>query len=263
MEKRNWSREEFILVMNLYAKIPYGQFHANNIEVKKLAILLDRTPGAVAYKLVHFSGLDPYHKKRGIKGLANPGNNAIAIYNEFTKNWDEMLYNSELLLAQYHNKSIEETALDKIEYSSLKNELLQEKKGISVEQIVKVRVNQALFRKVILGNYYNSCAICKLNIPNLLVASHILKWSTHEEHRLNPKNGICLCNIHDRAFELGYIGIKENFKISISQELSHIKEEETKISIFQRHENQTINLPDKYFPDVDFLSAHYVNTFKG
>jgi putative restriction endonuclease len=103
MEKRNWSREEFILVMNLYTKIPYGQFHASNSEVKKLATLLDRTPGAVAYKLVHFSGLDPYHKGRGIKGLANPGNNAIAIYDEFTKNWDEMLYESELLLAKYRN----------------------------------------------------------------------------------------------------------------------------------------------------------------
>jgi putative restriction endonuclease len=263
MEKRNWSREEFILVMNLYTKIPYGQFHANNPEVKKLATLLDRTPGAIAYKLVHFSGLDPYHKNRGIKGLANPGNNAIAIYNEFVKNWDEMLYDSELLLAKYQNKSIEETTLDKDEYHSLQNDLLLGKKGINVERLVKARVNQSLFRKVIIGNYYKACAICKLDISNLLVASHILKWSENEKHRLNPQNGICLCNTHDRAFELGYIGITPEYTISISNELAGIKEKETFISIFQRHENRKINLPDKYYPSTDFLSQHFANTFKG
>lgn len=262
MEKRNWSRNEFILVMNLYTKIPYGQFHASNPEVKKLAALLDRTPGAVAYKLVHFSGLDPYHKNRGLKGLANPGNNAIAIYNEFTQNWEDMLYESERLLAQYQNKSIVEMVLDANEYLSLQTELLENKKGINVDRIVKARINQSLFRKVIVGNYYHSCAICKLDIPNLLVASHILKWSTHEEHRLNPKNGICLCNTHDKAFELGFIGIKSDFKICISGELTRIKEKETFISIFKRHENQILNLPDKYFPDIDFLSFHYNNTFK-
>lgn len=56
--------------MNLYTKIPYGQFHASNPEVKKLAVLLDRTPGAIAYKLVHFSGLDPFHKSRGHKRIS-------------------------------------------------------------------------------------------------------------------------------------------------------------------------------------------------
>jgi putative restriction endonuclease len=77
MDRNIWTREEFMVVMNLYTKIPYGQFNAKNSEVIKLANLLNRTPGAVAYKLVHFSGLDPYHKNRGIKGLSNPGNNAI------------------------------------------------------------------------------------------------------------------------------------------------------------------------------------------
>lgn len=59
-----------------------------------------KTPGAVAYKLVHLSSQDPYHQKRDIKGLANPGKNAIAIYKEFQENWDEMLYESEVLLAK-------------------------------------------------------------------------------------------------------------------------------------------------------------------
>ncbi len=262
MERRIWSRTEFILVMNLYTKISYGQFNASNSDVKKLAKLLNRTPGAVAYKLVHFSGLDPYHKSRGLKGLANPGNNAIAVYNEFIGNWDEMLYESELLLAEYQNKSIEETALDKEDYISLQNDLLSGKKGVDVERLVKTRVNQSLFRRIILGNYYTSCAICKLDVPDLLVASHILKWSKEEGERLNPQNGICLCSSHDRAFELGYIGIAQDYKICISKRLMEIKTKETFVSLFQRHENKQLNLPDKFHPSLDFLSRHYTDTFK-
>jgi putative restriction endonuclease len=263
MERRIWSRDEFTLVMNLYTKIPYGQFHASNPDVRKLARLLDRTPGAVAYKLVHFSGLDPYHKNRGIKGLANPGNNAIAIYNEFIENWDEMLYASEELLAKYQNKSIEETAMTADDYFSLQSELLSGKKGVNVDRLVKTRVNQSLFRKVIIGNYYSSCAVCKVDIPDLLIASHILKWSKEEKERLNPRNGICLCSVHDRAFELGYLGIDEEYKISISKTLAQIKEKETFIALFQRHDHQRIFLPDKFYPNIDFLSMHYHDIFKG
>ncbi len=107
---RLWTKDEFILVMNLYTKIRYGQFNNRNSEVIKLAELIDKTPGAVAYKLVHLSSQDPYHQNRGIKGLANPGKNAIETYRAFQENWDDMLYESEVLLAKYKNKTISATA---------------------------------------------------------------------------------------------------------------------------------------------------------
>ena len=80
-----WSRDEFMLVMNLYTKLRYGQFNYRNAEVVKLAELIGKTPGAVAFKLVHLSRQDPKHKER-VKGLANPGKNAIEMYNEFANN---------------------------------------------------------------------------------------------------------------------------------------------------------------------------------
>jgi len=36
----------------------------------------------------------------------------------------------------------------------------------------------------------------------LLVASHIVPWRSDPGNRLNPKNGLCLSAIHDRAFDL-------------------------------------------------------------
>ena len=74
-----WSRDEFMLVMNLYTKLRYGQFNYRNIEVIKLAELIGKTPGAVAFKLVHLSRQDPKHKDR-VKGLANPGKNERQSY---------------------------------------------------------------------------------------------------------------------------------------------------------------------------------------
>ena len=197
-----WTKDEFMLVMNLYTKIRYGQFNAKNAEVIKLAKLIGKTPGAVAYKLVHLSSQDPYHRERGIKGLNNPGKNAIEIYKEFSENWDEMLYESEVLLAKYQNKTIEEVFFEKDEVEKISSDMLEGKLGSDVQRFVKTRVNQSLFRKVIINNYSNTCAVCGLNIDSLLVASHILKWSEDQNQRLNPQNGICLCSIHDKAFEL-------------------------------------------------------------
>ncbi len=256
-----WSREEFMLVMNLYSKLRYGQFNYRNIEIIKLSKLIGKTPGAVAFKLVHLSRQDPKHKDR-VKGLANPGKNAIEMYNDFTSNWDEMFYQSEVLLAKYQDKTIEELALNKNEIEEIEKDILIGKEGTDIQRLVKTRVNQSLFRSVVLNNYSSSCAVCSLNIQNLLVASHILKWSENQLNRLNPENGLCLCNIHDKAFELGYIGIKSDYTILISNEIHQIKEKETFVSLFGRHEKKSIILPDKFYPNPQFLESHLETTFR-
>ncbi len=69
--QRLWSREELILAVNLYCKLPFGKLHQGNPEIVKLAELIDRTPGSVAYKLVNFASLDPSLQERGIKGASN------------------------------------------------------------------------------------------------------------------------------------------------------------------------------------------------
>lgn len=257
MSRRLWTRDEFILVMNLYTKIRYGQFNNRNPEVIKLAKLINKTPGAVAYKLVHLSSQDPYHQNRGIKGLANPGKNAIEIYREFRENWDEMLFQSEVLLAKYKNKNIE------TEHPEWNDDYLKglRKKGLDKERLLKTRVNQSLFRRIITNNYSNSCSVCSLNIDKLLVASHILKWSENEKERLNPENGLCLCNIHDKAFEDGFIGITGDYKINISEDLASIPEE-TYVALFKRHQNQKIIMPDKFYPNKEFLDYHYSSNFR-
>ena len=98
--RRNWTREELILAFNLYCKIPFGKYNQRTAEVQELAGLIERTPSAVAFKLVNFASLDPYHQNRGVKGMSNAGKLDKEIYDEFSNNWDDLIYESEELLSE-------------------------------------------------------------------------------------------------------------------------------------------------------------------
>lgn len=67
---RLWSREEFILVLNLYYKLPFGKLHQSTKEVKELAKLIGRTNASVAYRLTNFAACDPYILNSGRHGMS-------------------------------------------------------------------------------------------------------------------------------------------------------------------------------------------------
>jgi hypothetical protein len=55
-----------------------------------------------------------------------------------------------------------------------------------------------------LRNYGGRCAVCDVDTPSLLVASHIVPWSESVAHRGHLDNVICMCVFHDALFERGY-----------------------------------------------------------
>ena len=243
-----WTRDELILAINLYCKIPFGKMHRGNLQVIELSNLIGRTPGAVARKLGNFASFDPTLKARGIKGLTNAGKLDGQIWNEFYNNWDEALIHSEKLLATTEKTTIE--ILNKIDIDNLP-------KGESKERIVETRLNQNIFRKIVLATYNNKCCITGISNPELLVASHIVPWSKDENNRLNPMNGLCLNALHDKAFDRGLITISsDNYSIIISSKLKPKKEEHSIKEYFLKLEGTIINLPDKFLPAKEFLKIH-------
>ena len=70
---------------------------------------------------------------------------------------------------------------------------------------VKVRRGQQFFRQTILNAYGVRCCISGINVPRLLVASHIKPWRDFPKERLDPRNGLCLSSLHDAAFDAGLI----------------------------------------------------------
>jgi putative restriction endonuclease len=249
-----WTREELILAINLYCKLPFGRLHSRNPEVVSLAKLIGRTPGSVAFKLVNFASLDPQLKARGIKGAANASNLDKEIWNEFFNNWDNLFIESEKLYASRKNTTVEE--LYEAELESLPA------LGREKERIVRVRLDQAIFRTLVMANYDNICCMTGIDKPELLIASHIVPWSKNSQNRLNPKNGLALNALHDRAFDHGLITVTEEYRIKVSPVL--LKKENVKSikqNFIQLH-NKLIRLPKKFLPDPEFLKYHNHEFFK-
>jgi putative restriction endonuclease len=211
-----WTREESILAINLYCKIPFGQMHSRNAEVIALANIIDRSPSAVARKLGNFASFDPKLRERGVKGLENASKLDKEIWHEYMQNWDEQFIESEKLLAKKKHTTIEQ-----LNYIDLDN--LPEVEGKERERLVVVRVNQSLFRKMVLTNFNNKCCITGITQPELIVASHILPWSKDKGNRLNPKNGLALNYLHDKAFDCGLLTVTEDLKIKISPNFTNLK----------------------------------------
>lgn len=124
-------------------------------------------------------------------------------------------------------------------------------KTTSIKKETKVRVNQNILRKRVLENYDNKCALCEINMSDLLICSHIKPWSIDEDNRLNPKNAICLCTFHDSLFDKGYFGFDSNYNIITSKKCDNYISEKLKHSKFRA--------PKREKPDFKFLEYHLKN----
>lgn len=254
MARNNWTREETIIAFNVYCKIPFKSSSKTNPTIIKFANIIGRSPSALNMKVGNFGRLDPELKKRGITGLVNGSKLEEEIWNEFNGNWDKLAFESEELIAKFQNKSIE-----KVDDTELNLENFP--KGLDKERTVKTRVNQSFFRSTVLSSYNLRCCITGLFIPEFLVASHIKPWAKDKENRTNPRNGLCLNSIHDKAFDKGFITVTTDYKVLVSKYFNDFQSEKSIQDFFTKYNHQKINLPDKFLPSKDFLDWHFEKLF--
>ena len=249
MARRQWSRTELLLAFNLYCKTPFGKIHIRNPQIIELAALLGRTPSAVSWKLANFSRLDTALKARNIAGAGHGAKADIGIWNEFHGNWEKLALESEECLNRLKGGSLQPVELED-----------HFPPGQNLVAAVKVRINQAFFRSAILAAYGSACCVTGISTPQLLIASHIVPWAIDEPNRTNPRNGLCLNAIHDRAFDAGLMTVTTDYRVKISSslmssDLPAIQE------IFQEYEGKRITLPDRFVPQPEFLQFHSSNVF--
>ena len=252
MATTNWTREQTIVALYAYCQIPFNRVSSSHPLVLKYSKIIDRSPNALKMKIGNFGSFDPELRRRGIVGLVNASQLDSQIWQEFENNWEQLAITSELLISKLLNTSIEKSLdLDSAELPV----------GKDRETLIKVRVNQNFFRSAILSSYDSTCCITGLNIPELLVASHIIPWSVNKQERTNPRNGLCLNALHDKAFDKGLIGISQDFKIRNSKKLLEASADPSISEFFAKYENATIKLPNRFVPDKSFLDYHFVNIF--
>ncbi|WP_295664644.1 HNH endonuclease [uncultured Mucilaginibacter sp.] len=115
---------------------------------------------------------------------------------------------------------------------------------------------------MVLTNFDSKCCITGINVAELLVASHILPWSKSKDNQLNPKNGLALNALHDKAFDRGLITVTEDYRIKISPILLKQKAIESIKRNFIDFDGNELITPKKFSPDIEFLKIHNQECFK-
>jgi putative restriction endonuclease len=215
--------------------------------VIRLAERIGRTPSAVARKLGNLAHLDPALKARGVSGLTHGSKIDREVWDAAHQNWE---------------KFVEEA-------SAFEDDLrfwppvvpTGPERQTETQATVRVRRGQEFFRAAVIRSYRSSCAMCEMDEERLLRASHIKPWAVAIELRLDPRNGISLCAIHDAAFDAGYISIGTQLEWVFCKRMVSKFEREPFDTFFRPFSGKRMHLPERWLPDVSFLNWHRENIF--
>ena len=135
------------------------------------------------------------------------------------------------------------------------------REGREREALVKQRVNQCFFRSAVLAAYGGRCCVTGLELTELLVASHVIPWSVSKEHRVNPRNGLCLNALHDRAFDGGFVTLTLDFRLEVSPRLARAAPSHAKEWLLD-FDKAPIRLPERFAPDPECIDWHRWHVFQ-
>jgi predicted restriction endonuclease len=260
-----WTREHYLIALNLYGKLPFGKLHKGNPLIIEVAEKMGRTPSSLAMKLSNFASLDPVLASRGIKGLDGATKQDRGLWAEFRQNLETLAPESEALLHDLF------TANEAQEVDFLGRDRVRLVAAAAIPPLgpteklatVKQRRGQQFFRQTLLNAYGVRCCISGIEVPRLLVASHIRPWGQFPEDRLNPRNGLCLSTLHDAAFDSGLMTVDEKLRVVLSPRLKRHFPQQALEQNFAAYEGAPIRLPEMLAePDPEFLKYHRTAIFQ-
>ena len=252
MARRLWTHDELVLTLALYFQLPFGRLNHGTPEVKELGRILGRGENSAALRLVNFAACDPYILATGRHGMKSGVNTCMPVWEEYAYDKERLFKEAAEIKARLLQESVEQSL------GITESELV----GKTKEVVVSQRVNQNVFRTMILNNYNEKCAITGINDQRLLIASHIIPWSERKDTRLNPENGVCLSALYDKAFDKGLITIRpDDYTIMVSPSLHDALTKAAYSEHFAKYENRKIILPEEHKPKGEFLQYHAENIF--
>ena len=247
VSRRGWTRQELLVAFALYCRLPFGRLHSRNPEIVQFAEAIGRTPSALAMKLTNIASLDPEITSTGRSGLRGASANDRAMWEEMHSGWERFAIESQQAMeaVQAKEESTDEISQGRGDYP------------IGEDRAVRttMRVGQSFFRSAVMSAYDGECCITALSVPSLLVASHIVPWRHDRTNRLNPRNGLLLSALHDKAFDSGLMTINDDMTVRVSRIYADMDDRYFRDSI-RRYEGQKISLPEKFSPGMEFLEYH-------
>lgn len=254
MLDRPWTREEVLLTINLYCKLPYRKLRQTTPEIRDLARQLDRTPSAISKRCCNYVQFDPVESKR-VKGFTRAAKLDRSIWAEVNGDWEKFAAECDQI-----EKEIRKQPPPTLPYEN--TDVFSDETafpiGISKEQIVRVRIGQRFFREAVLTAYNRRCCVTGIQHDALLIASHIKPWkdSDPRTERTNPRNGLCLSALYDKAFDAGLMTVDADYKIIFSSAVLSCAPTEAAQTLFFCYEGKQLRLPDRFTPEQQYLEHH-------
>lgn len=244
-----WTRDEVVIALALYLSRPFGSLRSTNPDVRAVADILGRSPGAVSRKIGNLGSFDP---DLPAKGLSHAARADRLVWDEFIGANPGMKPVDAVFLEA---GCIASTRFD-ADLSFLAEQTPPERtEGVALR---KVRLTEGFFRAAVLSNYDGRCAVTGLRAPQLLEAAHILPWAEHESLRMVPANGLSLCTLLHRAYDADLIGIDPSGLLHVSRLLAE-KSRGSSLEVFFRSLDGAARLKEaRRFPvNPDFLAEKY------
>ncbi|MBL8723021.1 MAG: HNH endonuclease [Planctomycetes bacterium] len=233
---------ETVLCFALFRRIDPRRYGGSNIdslprEVQDLARTLKRPPGSLTNKMLNLSFDRPHGGRLEPElflCLSNEPDRFLSLYRTILDAARLLglgapavpdivgLEQAPLLLGQEELGVAELGIAVEAVQKSVNTQRLRECLGPgATERLVeqRIRLGQHRFASAVLHAYEHRCGFCGfspsgLGATGMLIASHVKPWARCEEsERLDPRNGIAACPMHDRAFDVGLLTVNGGFRI--------------------------------------------------
>jgi putative restriction endonuclease len=118
------------------------------------------------------------------------------------------------------------------------------------------RIGQNRFSLAVRENFQHRCCFpgCSVDDDRFLIGAHIVRWSDAISLRGEISNGLCLCLMHDKAFETGVFTIDDQLRVQVNLTTTDSK---WLIDQIAQYRNEPIRL-GVIEPNRDCLEAHRI-----
>jgi predicted restriction endonuclease len=121
---------------------------------------------------------------------------------------------------------------------------------------IEARQKQSVFRRKVLANFEHKCCLTGITETQLLIASHIVPWSTRIDSRLDPSNGLCLSVLYDKLFDKGFITFEDDLQVRITSNKNILSTALQSILLSLQDSSAKAKKPVNYPINTEYLEYH-------
>jgi hypothetical protein len=124
-------------------------------------------------------------------------------------------------------------------------------------QVLRARVGQKEFSDNVRANYGGRCCFpgCPIAEREFLVGAHVARWADAPELRGEVSNGLCLCLMHDKAFEAGFFTLSSEYRVIINDREGKIRASDWCVEHLLPFDGQPVTL-GPISPSLEALRRH-------